>query len=661
MRLIREDVAQLIKSGHEQIAFNRVEQLIKDESIVAVYDLLDHFCEFILVNFSYIRRHKDCPNDINEAVSSLIFASARCGDLPELRVIRKLFGERYGQGFARTAVELSLGNLVNREIKEKLSPKSVTDDVKHRLVDEIARDYSLIPEILALEYYPEWKQEQEQVKESSGQQVPNTDVQTYNDTTKGSEMQVSTVEEMERNVIYVDSLSTSKKILTELCDSLSHQDSDISIAFTSSIVQQSSTSVVESPMNNKADKVEKSKLNSPYKYKISGLDHKEVRKAAASSSESLPQFPEETIVYLDDIEEFQSSSTNERDCQDQRLFKFKSTLLPKSETIEDSGDQSNMNHYESWSEKSGSRSSRKRRKASGKRLRRRSMSQDNQSVNDIECGLYNDNLCNNSPTHRHTKHQKQTRGVGRQQSNYAPKRLKKPCCLDSEINFQSCNCSYDPEGNFFNSETESSCLGNPIYFCTCDNKDSREVLPCKQKRGITTLVGFPTHGPEQELVCNKCCHHYWSWNEELDKEMEWTTSTQKPRRRRSHDSGSTVYNVFTYLDHQPNKQNKEMKGKADRSHSPCSCVSSKVSCQRVTSSFTRKETLSPYSRADTMPPERPKEDRTEAMLRSNSCPFQYPNHVHPKLPDYDDISAKFLALKKELVQNKGGGSNRQLL
>lgn len=63
-----------------------------------------------------LSKTRDCPNDINEAVSSLIFASARCGDLPELGVIRKLFGQRYGERFATTAVELSPGNLVNKKV-----------------------------------------------------------------------------------------------------------------------------------------------------------------------------------------------------------------------------------------------------------------------------------------------------------------------------------------------------------------------------------------------------------------------------------------------------------------------------------------------------------------------------------------------------------------
>lgn len=52
-------------------------------------------------------------------MSSLIFASARFGDLPELLEIRKLFQDRYGQRFAKVALELLPGNLVNRQARYK--------------------------------------------------------------------------------------------------------------------------------------------------------------------------------------------------------------------------------------------------------------------------------------------------------------------------------------------------------------------------------------------------------------------------------------------------------------------------------------------------------------------------------------------------------------
>lgn len=125
----------------------QVEQLIQDESLVAAYELLDQFFEFILKKFSYIRKHKyiqfliylhklkcnchtptilslkilcfyvrDCPTDINEAISSIIFASARFGDFPELYPIRKLFVERYGKDFETEAIELFPGNHVNTEV-----------------------------------------------------------------------------------------------------------------------------------------------------------------------------------------------------------------------------------------------------------------------------------------------------------------------------------------------------------------------------------------------------------------------------------------------------------------------------------------------------------------------------------------------------------------
>lgn len=59
-------------------------------------------------------------------MSSLIFASARFGDLPELLEIRKLFQDRYGQRFAKVALELLPGNLVNRQASYK---KLLTEDV----------------------------------------------------------------------------------------------------------------------------------------------------------------------------------------------------------------------------------------------------------------------------------------------------------------------------------------------------------------------------------------------------------------------------------------------------------------------------------------------------------------------------------------------------
>ncbi|PIA30667.1 hypothetical protein AQUCO_05400044v1 [Aquilegia coerulea] len=143
IRQLREVIIQLIKNGDDHTAFARVEQLIKDQRLRDVYDLLENFGELIIIRLAYIRRHRDCPDDIDEAVSSLLFASAWCGDLPELIKLRKLFRKRYGDKFVMAAVELLEGNHVNQQMIEKICTKSVSDDVKFRLLKEIARESNL--------------------------------------------------------------------------------------------------------------------------------------------------------------------------------------------------------------------------------------------------------------------------------------------------------------------------------------------------------------------------------------------------------------------------------------------------------------------------------------------------------------------------------------
>lgn len=203
IRQLRGDVAQLLKKGLEQSAFARVEQLLKDQSILAAYDLLDHFCEFIVLNLPYIRRHRECPNDINEAVSSLIFSAARCADLPELLTLRKLFGERYGNDFAKVAVELLPGNQVNQQICEKLCIKSISDESKFRLMEEIVKEYNL--QLGSPGFEDEFKLQEQQVYDPSShnsdhgceKEVSETDIQiVYSDDIRGTEVPDSNDKEM---------------------------------------------------------------------------------------------------------------------------------------------------------------------------------------------------------------------------------------------------------------------------------------------------------------------------------------------------------------------------------------------------------------------------------------------------------------------------------
>ncbi|XVE66214.1 hypothetical protein DITRI_Ditri08aG0062500 [Diplodiscus trichospermus] len=657
MQKVDQACAEPSKAAEEQ----KVEQLFKDESIMAVYDMLDHFAEFVNIQLSYIRRNKDLPNDINEAVSSLIFASARCADLPELPAIRKLFGERYGQRFATASVELLPGNLVNREIKEKLSIKAVSDDVKYRLIDEIARDYCLQPETLALEYIPEMQQQE---KEIGGHQEFDW---KNSKTERSSLMQTSDAIEMEGKSLGIDPLAISTINLISQCHSYPYPDSD-SICTSLSSSQQPSIERMEtdSPVQKKAEKVgSMTQMDSPFQLTADAsgggqslsissicrttLKHKDERIKAPSSSESLPQFSEEVVVYLDDIEELQSSMTKGGDYQDQRLFKFKSTVLPKRGALEDGNDGYDESYmdYEVQDEKPSSRNFSKRRNAVGKRSRRRSFSLESSSMKDTDHEIYYEKPGKSSPIHKHKSHhyrklQKKTTVTESKESTCALKRMKQRCCVALGGNIQPNNFKYDTRKPCCN-----SCLNNEVN--TCSLESPCYICICNQKRRIGYSGQFPILDAEENLDDKFCPFQYSSYEDEAGCiEMDETATLNQNVKRRSYENGGTVNKVFTL----PKMQKEKSIGKVKGSDSSSSHVSSNSLLPSVASSNTRKETVAPYSRAMTMPQERPREIHKYSILRSNSLSFQNPNHVHPKLPEYDDIAAKFMALKKHHLLHK---------
>ncbi|XP_054811407.1 uncharacterized protein LOC129312745 isoform X2 [Prosopis cineraria] len=539
-RQSREDVAELIKCDHHDFAVNRVEQLIKDETLAAAYELLDHFCEFILSQLSYIRRHKDCPNDINEAASSLIFASARIGDVPELFVIRKLFGQRYGQRFATAAVELLPGNL----LIESLSLKSVPDDLKYRVVDEIARDHCLHPELLALEYYPDWQQMQK--KETKEYQVEE-DGCPIDAKIAGPEIHFSEVEEIQKEITCVD--SPIKKFLFKPTSSCFLRESNVADASAIiSTVQKYLPYIQSFPLQ----KMEKMRNFAKLLPRLKGV--------------------RELVEYDKIIEESQFCVSEDGSFHDQGLFKFRE----KSRLRFDH--QSDLGKLGSESDKSSRRSSRKSKKVHEKRSRRRSASLENQCIMDIGCLIYYHKPSRNTSSHRTC-------------SGY---RLKPQKHFTEAFRRADCAHKILKQHNSSEMKRNACSLDHPCY-CSAhdDDGDCLEALQVNPDR-----VTRPVQSEEKPVS-----------NEESNKGMKLVSVPQR-----------VVYNVFTYPD--CNQTEKQKNG-----------------------------TPEAFARAATMPPERQKAHR-DMMVRTYSCPSEYPNHVHPKLPDYDNIAAKFNSLKKEHLQNK---------
>ncbi|XP_077210684.1 uncharacterized protein LOC143846152 isoform X2 [Tasmannia lanceolata] len=86
---------------------------------------------------------KNCPIDLKDAISSVIFASPRCADIPELMEARKHFLAKYGKEFIAAALELRPDSGVNHTIIEKLSAKAPDGETKIKILTAIAQEHNV--------------------------------------------------------------------------------------------------------------------------------------------------------------------------------------------------------------------------------------------------------------------------------------------------------------------------------------------------------------------------------------------------------------------------------------------------------------------------------------------------------------------------------------
>ncbi|XP_050221346.1 uncharacterized protein LOC126671608 [Mercurialis annua] len=153
------DVLQLLQQGHHQRALIRVEQVIKEQNMVDVYVLMEGYCNLIGERVHLIEHDRNCPEELREAISSLLYASTRCGDFPELQEIRTVLTSWYGKEFVARATELRNHCGVNPKMIQKLSTKQPDLDNRTKLLKEIASEHNIVLQLEEISIKTEKKPE----------------------------------------------------------------------------------------------------------------------------------------------------------------------------------------------------------------------------------------------------------------------------------------------------------------------------------------------------------------------------------------------------------------------------------------------------------------------------------------------------------------------
>ncbi|KAJ4843161.1 hypothetical protein Tsubulata_018588 [Turnera subulata] len=140
----RSDVAQLLEQGHHERALLRVEQVMKEQNMLDAYVMMEGYINLLMERLHLLEQEKECPEEVKEAISTLLFASSRCGDFPELREIRDIFTSRYGKEFAARAIELRNNCSVNHKMIQKLSTRQPDLENRMKVLRELAAENNTV-------------------------------------------------------------------------------------------------------------------------------------------------------------------------------------------------------------------------------------------------------------------------------------------------------------------------------------------------------------------------------------------------------------------------------------------------------------------------------------------------------------------------------------
>lgn len=142
--LAKSDVVQLLNLGHHDRALLRVEQVIKEQNALDVFVMIEGYCHLLVERINLIQQERVCPEELKEAVSSLVYAATRCGEFPELQEMRAVFTSRFGKEFVSCAIDLRNNCGVNPKMIQKLSTRPPSLENKMKVLKEIASEEKIV-------------------------------------------------------------------------------------------------------------------------------------------------------------------------------------------------------------------------------------------------------------------------------------------------------------------------------------------------------------------------------------------------------------------------------------------------------------------------------------------------------------------------------------
>ncbi|KAF8065722.1 hypothetical protein HT031_002782 [Scenedesmus sp. PABB004] len=182
MKAYRKDISELLRSGKQDYARIRVEAVIREAFTLtgkrahaaprraaptrprahkptrrrragavrgvcraAAYEIIELYLELLAVRSGLVASSKEVPRDMLEALSSVLYASSRVPDLPELTTLHKMFTAKFGKEYVGEACsDVACGRwMVNENLRACLTVEPPEPALKLEALSEIAQEYGV--------------------------------------------------------------------------------------------------------------------------------------------------------------------------------------------------------------------------------------------------------------------------------------------------------------------------------------------------------------------------------------------------------------------------------------------------------------------------------------------------------------------------------------
>jgi vacuolar protein sorting-associated protein IST1 len=121
IKLQRRQVAELLVQEKDESARIKVENIIRDDYQIEALEILELFCDMLQTRLQLLAESHECPHDMKEAVTTIIYAAPRV-EVPEFLNVRKLFSIKFGPQFVEKAM-VNHDLTVNDKVMFKLGVK----------------------------------------------------------------------------------------------------------------------------------------------------------------------------------------------------------------------------------------------------------------------------------------------------------------------------------------------------------------------------------------------------------------------------------------------------------------------------------------------------------------------------------------------------------